>query len=140
MHHDAWIRPRYKDTDQMGVVYHGNYFTFFEVGRTEYMRNLGYTYRSLEAEGIILPVIECKCRYMKPITYDEPVLVRTRISELKGVRIKFEYKIIKECDGVLLAEGETQHAFVDQDMKPVRVSVVDPVFIEKLKAFMAKSS
>ncbi|RKD25241.1 acyl-CoA thioester hydrolase [Caminicella sporogenes DSM 14501] len=118
---DAIIRVRYGETDQMGVVYHANYYTWFEVGRSEFFNSLGYTYKKLEQEGIILPVIESFCQYIKPAKYYDEVIIRTKISYLKGVRIAFSYEIIRKNDNVLLARGKTVHAFVDKNLKPVKI-------------------
>lgn len=118
---NALIRVRYAETDQMGVVYHGNYYTWFEVGRSEFFNSLGYTYRRLEEEGIILPVIESKCQYIKPAKYYDEVIIRTKIESFKGVRLTFKYEIIRKEDDVLLAQGKTVHAFVDKALKPVRI-------------------
>ena len=120
------IRPRYAETDQMGVVYHGNYFTWFEVGRSELFRTLGYTYKQLEDEGIILPVIECSCKYIKSALYDEIVIIKTSVEYLKGIRIGLKYEILRAADRELLAEGITVHAFVDKEMKPVKIKRVNP--------------
>lgn len=136
MYHDANIRPRYKETDQMGVIYHGNYFTYFEVGRTDYMRNLGFPYSEMEKRGIILPVTRCECRFIKPVMYDDPIWVRTRVGHLKGIRVEFHYQIIRQSDGEMLAEGQTHHAFVGRNMRPLRKSEIDPQFLETVKTFM----
>ncbi|WP_432402197.1 acyl-CoA thioesterase [Wukongibacter sp. M2B1] len=118
---DAMIRVRYGETDQMGVVYHGNYYTWFEVGRSEFFNSLGYTYKRLEQEGIILPVTESHCEYIKPAKYFDEIFIRTRIDLLKGVRIAFVYEVIRKEDDVLLARGKTVHAFVNKELKPVRI-------------------
>jgi len=131
---EAEIRPRYAETDQMGVIYHGNYFTWFEVGRSEFFRTLGYSYKQLEDEGIILPVVECKCKYIKSAKYDVPVIVRTTIEELKGVRITLKYEVLRKEDRELLAKGTTLHAFVDKELKPVKIKRVNPQIWEMLSA------
>ncbi|NLW23405.1 MAG: acyl-CoA thioesterase [Tissierellia bacterium] len=113
------IRVRYQETDQMGVVYHGNYFTWFDIGRTEFFRNMGMVYTRLEEEGILLPVIEAQCRYIKPAKYDDEIIINTKLVKLKGVRLEFEYSIYRKEDNELLAEGRTVHAFVDKDLKPI---------------------
>ncbi|SNS90295.1 acyl-CoA thioester hydrolase [Anaerovirgula multivorans] len=113
------IRVRYQETDQMGVVYHGNYFTWFEIGRTTFLREMGYSYKDLEKENIMLPVVEVKCNYKEPARYDDEIIVEAKIKELKGIRITFEYNIIRKLDEKLLATGTTIHAFVDTNLKPV---------------------
>lgn len=122
---DAMIRVRYGETDQMGVVYHGNYYTWFEVGRSEFFNSLGYTYRKLEEEGIILPVTESSCQYIKPAKYYDEIIIRTKIDTLKGIRITFSYEVIRKEDDVLLAKGKTTHGFVNTELKPVRIKRVN---------------
>ena len=138
-HFDFIIRPRYEETDQMGVVYHGNYYRYFEVGRCEYLRALGYSYRGLEEAGISLPVVESRCRYRVPILYDQEIIIRTRIETFQGVKIAFDYQLLDQETGQLLAEGQTTHAFVGKDMKPLRIRRLDPPFVEKIKAAMMGS-
>ena len=139
-HFDFIIRPRYEETDQMGVVYHGNYYRYFEVGRCEYLRALGYSYRGLEEAGISLPVVESRCRYRVPILYDQEIIIRTRIETFQGVKIAFDYQLLDQETGQLLAEGHTTHAFVGKDMKPLRIQRLDPVFVEKIKETMLGSA
>lgn len=123
---DAQIRVRYEETDQMGVAYHGNYYTWFEVGRTEFFRSLGYTYAQLEEEDVILPVVSCGCEYKIPARYDDEVLIRTKLNMLKGVRLEFKYEIIRKKDKELLAQGNTIHAFVNKSMKPMNFKKINP--------------
>ena len=97
----------------MGVVYYANYLVWFEVGRADLMRTLGRTYRQLEEEGIILPVIEARCEYRQPARYDEEIEIRTTGAILSPVRMKFLYEIVRRGDGASLASGHTIHAAVD---------------------------
>ncbi|AKL96670.1 acyl-CoA thioester hydrolase, YbgC/YbaW family [Clostridium aceticum] len=120
------IRVRYQETDQMAVVYHGNYFTWFEVGRTTLLREMGYSYKQLEEENIMLPVVEVKCRYKEAAKYDDEIIIETKVKEVKGVRITFEYDIVRKIDHRLLATGETTHAFVDTNLKPVNFKKIHP--------------
>lgn len=131
---DAVVRVRYQETDQMGVAYHGNYYTWFEVGRSSFFRSLGYTYKQLDQEGIILPVIESSCSYKTAAKYDDELWIRTKIKNLKGVRIVFEYEIIRKKDEELLAKGETIHAFVDKTLKPVNFKKRNPKIWDLLHA------
>src|SRR5258708_25693049 len=112
------LRVRYAETDQMGVVYHSNHLIWFEVGRVELMRQLGFSYSDMERDdGCFIAVAEVKCRYRAPVRYDEEVVVRTR---LKGVResvVQFSYELVRAVDGALLAEGETTHIVTDSQMK-----------------------
>ncbi|RKD33413.1 acyl-CoA thioesterase [Thermohalobacter berrensis] len=113
------IRARYSETDQMGVIYHANYLNWFEIGRTEFFRKLGKDYRELEEENVLLPVIDVGCKYIKAAKYDDEIIIKTKLVKLKGVRLEFNYEIIRKEDNVLLAEGYTKHAFVDKQLKPI---------------------
>jgi acyl-CoA thioester hydrolase len=112
------IRVRYAETDQMGVVYHSNHLIWFEVGRVELMRQMGFSYRDLERdEGRFIAVAEATCRYRAPIYYDEEVLVRTRLKTARESVVVFAYELVRAETGVLLAEGETTHIVTDSKMK-----------------------
>jgi acyl-CoA thioester hydrolase len=109
-YHDSTIRVRYAETDQMGVVYHSNYLIWFEVGRVEMMRALGFDYKQMEIEDdCYIVVADVHCRYQAPARYDEVLTVRTRITEAKNRVLKFGYEILLAEDGKLLATGETTH-------------------------------
>lgn len=118
---DHEIRIRYAETDQMGVSYYGNYFTWFEVGRTEYFRALGLPYTAYESAGIFLPVGEAYCRYYHPVRYDESIIIRTWVSTLKQTSIVFTYSVTEKEKDQKIAEGYTTHIFVDSHMKPQRI-------------------
>jgi len=116
------VRVRYAETDKMGVVYHSNYLIWFEIGRTDWLRATGVTYRELEAEdGIQWPVIEAHCEYRQGARYDDDVEIKTRAKKLSAVRVQFDYEATRRQDGVLLATGHTVHATVDRDGRPVRM-------------------
>jgi acyl-CoA thioester hydrolase len=112
---------RYAETDKMGVVYYANYFVWFEVGRTDWLRSLGWTYREMEHEGIILPVIEAHCEYHRPSHYDEEMEVRTEARMLSAVRMEFRYKVMRRDDQQITASGRTVHAAVDPSGRPRRL-------------------
>ena len=131
---DEIISPRYEETDQMGVIYHGNYYTYFEVGRSSFFRSLGYSYKKLEEAGIILPVIESSCKYIKPALYDVEIIVRTRVECIKGVKLCFLYNILNKETEELLAEGRTMHVFADRNLKLKRPKH----FSEEVKAMFEK--
>ena len=114
---EARLRVRYAETDQMGVVYHANYLVWMEVGRVEYCRASGMRYRDLEAEGVLLAVVEVHCRYLSPALYDEEVIVSTGIEEATPRAVRFAYRISSGDDGRLLAEGSTKHVFCGRDRK-----------------------
>jgi acyl-CoA thioester hydrolase len=112
------IRIAYADTDQMGVVYYGNYLTFFERGRTEYLRQSGLEYIKLEERGYYFPVIYAECKYLASAKYDDIITVETRLSEVTAASITCEYKV--KCKDKLLVTGKTKHPFVNKSFKPVR--------------------
>jgi len=113
------IRVRYAETDQMGVVYHSNHFIWFEVGRVELLRQLGFSYREMEtAGGCYIAVVDARCRYKAPVRYDDEVVVRTCLKHVREKVIQFYYELVGAADGRLLAEGETTHIVADAQMKP----------------------
>jgi acyl-CoA thioester hydrolase len=114
---EARLRVRYAETDQMGIVYHANYLVWMAVGRVEYCRASGFRYREMEAEGILLAVVEAYCRYLSPALYDEEVIVSTGIEESSARAVRFAYRISAADDGRLLAEGFTKHVFCGRDRK-----------------------
>ena len=115
------LRVRYADTDQMGVVYYANYLVWFEVGRTEWLRQTGWSYREMEEDGVALPVIEAHCEYRQPLRYDDEVEIATRAVLVTPVRIRFDYEVTRAGDGTLSARGHTVHAAVDAGGKPCRL-------------------
>jgi acyl-CoA thioester hydrolase len=118
---EARLRVRYAETDQMGVVYHANYLVWMEVGRVEYCRASGHRYRDLEAEGVLLAVVEAHCRYISPALYDEEVIVSTGIEDASARFVRFAYRISSGEDGRLLAEGFTKHVFCGRDRKACKL-------------------
>jgi len=115
-HHDHTIRVRYAETDQMGVVYHSNYLIWFEVGRVELMRSLGFDYKRMELDDdTYIVVADVHCRYHHPARYDELLTVRTRILEAKNRILKFGYELFRQSDNKLLATGDTTHVSCRRD-------------------------
>lgn len=119
--HKSAIRVIYADTDAMGVVYHTNYIKWFEVGRCELLRSIGYPYARMEEEGILLPVAECGCKYKMPAVYDDMLEITARVSEMKGATVTMEYEIRRQETGELLVTGFTKHAVTDPKFKPIRL-------------------
>jgi acyl-CoA thioester hydrolase len=115
------LRVRYADTDQMGVVYYANYFVWFEIGRTDLLRESGWSYREMEEAGVALPVIETTCQYRLPARYDDEIHVRTTGSLVSPVRLAFTYDVQRLGDHALLATGRTVHAAVDRSGRPCRL-------------------
>jgi acyl-CoA thioester hydrolase len=114
------IRVIYADTDAMGIVYHTNYIRWFEVGRTELMRDMGIVYAQLEREGYYLPITQLTCHYLAPARYDEWIQLETRINYFRRASIKFDYEIRDEEGGKMLVEGSTVHAFINGEGKIIR--------------------
>ena len=112
--HETTIRVRYAETDRMGVVYHANYLVWFEIGRTEFCRARGFSYKDMEEnEHAFLVVAESYCRYKAPAQYDDEMVIRTHITELRRRSVRFGYEIIRAADGLIIAEGETGHVVTD---------------------------
>lgn len=117
----APIRVRYAETDKMGVVYYANYFVWFEVGRAELLRSLGWSYREMEADGIGLPVIEARCEYRQPARYDDELEIRTKGEIVSAACLAFDYEVVRRTDGIVTAVGRTVHAAVNAGGKPCRL-------------------
>ena len=118
MSNDTVVRVRYAETDQMGVVYHANYFIWFEVGRVELLREMGFSYRDMERKDqCFIAVVEARCRFKSPAHYDDQVLLRTRLVNIRESLLHFTYEVVRDREGTLLAEGETVHMVVDADFK-----------------------
>ena len=115
------VRVRYAETDKMGVVYYANYFVWFEVGRTDLLRESGWNYREMETEGFGLPVIEAQCTYRESAKYDDEIEIRTTGAMLSPVRVQFTYDIVRPADAVTLATGTTVHATLDRNGRPCRL-------------------
>ena len=114
------VRVIYADTDQMGIVYYGNYLRYFEIGRIEWLRSRGHNYKDFEAQGVLLPVIEAHAGYRAPARYDDLLTVEARLVEARRVSVRFAYRVTRE-DGLLIAEGYTVHAAVGRDGRPRRL-------------------
>lgn len=114
---ETQVRVRYAETDQMGVVYHSNYFIWFEVGRVELLRHLGFSYREMEQEDqCFIAVVDARCRYKAPARYDDEIMIRTHLKNVRESVIHFGYEAVRVGDGTLLAEGETTHIVTDAQM------------------------
>lgn len=122
------IAVRYAETDMMGIVYHGSYLPWLEIGRTALLKNHGLSYRELEAAGYRLPVLEVGVKYLKPAFYDDALAVITTMTEKPLLRIRLEYEVRREDE--LLATGHSIHAFIDRENRPVRPP---PFFIQRMK-------
>ncbi|MEQ8766753.1 MAG: thioesterase family protein [Planctomycetota bacterium] len=132
MAHETQVRVRYEETDQMGVVYHAKYLHYFEMGRTEALRDAGLRYRDLEDAGLMLTVTEVGVRYHASARYDDLLTIRSRVTGLGKARIRFDYEIFDE--GRLLVTGHTVLASIDRDGRPKRL----PVDVAKLAEGMRR--
>lgn len=120
--HQARLRVRYSETDQMGVVYHANYLVWMEIGRVELVRSIGISYKDLEdSEGLCLAVIEADCRYLYPARYDQEILIETEVASSTARGITFEYRIRSADTNQLLAKGSTRHMWLSREFRPVRL-------------------
>ncbi|MBN20660.1 MAG: hypothetical protein CL678_05165 [Bdellovibrionaceae bacterium] len=127
-------RVRYVETDQMGVAHHSVYLYWFEIGRTELLKSIGYNYALLEKNGLLLPVLHVEIRYFRSLFYDEEISIRVRILKIKKFKIEFEYTLLKE-NGETAAIGTTTLGIVDSDFKPKEI---EKNLIQKLKQFLKK--
>jgi|UniRef100_UPI004049A523 acyl-CoA thioester hydrolase len=123
------VTVRYAETDMMGVVYHANFMPWFEIGRTTLLKEQGLQYRELEAQGYRLPVLEISAKYHRPAVYDDTLTIITVLKEKPLLRIRLSYEVRRGHE--LLATGESSHAFVDLQGKPVRPP---PIFVERMNA------
>lgn len=116
------FRVRYAETDAMGIVHHSSYVPWLEMGRTEFMRHFGFTYRQLEQSGVVMPVLELNVRYRTPAFYDDELVITTWVEELSRTKIRLAYKIERPADGRLLTEAMSLHTFTGTDGRPIRIT------------------
>lgn len=126
-------RVIYGDTDQMGVVYYANYLRWFERGRSEFLRQIGLSYATIEKAGFHFPVAEVVCRYAQSACYDDVIQIETELSQLGRASLSFEYRISREADRSLLAAGSTRHACIDYGG---RVKRIPPIFQDAIAAIV----
>lgn len=116
------VRVRYADTDQMGVVYYANYLVWLEIARTEFLRSRGIDYRNIEREKqLALPAVEAFCKYKAPARYDDIIVIKTKISQIKNSSLRFDYELFNKESNQLLVTAYTVHVFIDKDRRPVRI-------------------
>lgn len=134
--HQHMLRVHYQDTDQMGVAHHSNYVGWFEIGRTEMMRDAGFAYSEMERLGLLLPVVDMHLKYHQPARYDERMAIFTRVTKFSAVRLEFEYEVRRIEDkqddeivlpyGELLTSGSTLHMWLNSEWKPARIDKAAP--------------
>lgn len=117
---------RYAETDQMGIVHHSNYAVWFEAGRTDFLKNAGFSNTSIEAKGILLPLYEMSCKFKAPAKYEDEIIVITALKSISCARISFSYQIINAESNKLIATGETMHAWTDKALKPINAEKIIP--------------
>lgn len=130
--HATEIRVRYAETDAMGVAYHSNYLVWFELGRTEFCRTMGFPYREWEDAGVFLPAVEARCRYKHPARYDDLLEVHASILDLTPYTLTFSYRIVRKGDGRRVAEGETKHGFCNANGKLLKAPEPFYGWLEKI--------
>ncbi|WP_123039530.1 acyl-CoA thioesterase [Cohnella candidum] len=147
------LRVRYQETDQMKVVYHANYLNWFEIGRTEWVRHAGISYRDLENQGLLLPVTHMEASFLQPARYDDWVTVCTQMAEMSALRVRFQSRVVAgdlasehgaawqgdEPPGEILVAGSTRHVWVNAAWKPVRLDREAPDLFAKMKELAARS-
>lgn len=127
------IKVRYAETDKMGIVYHSNYYIYFEVAREDLISYAGMTYKALEDSGVMMPIMETHCKYHEGARYNDEIDVQSSVEELTPVKVVIGYKVIRENDSKLLAQGKTVQTFVDaHNFKIINLKKVHPDIWEKL--------
>lgn len=125
-------KVRFVETDMMGVVHHSNYFRWFEMGRVEYLRQAGIYLLDLMADGIIFPITDVSCKYRASARFDDYIIIETKMADLSRAKMVYDYRVIREADGTLLATGQTQNVFTNNDGKIIRLP---PEIYDKLQCF-----
>jgi acyl-CoA thioester hydrolase len=133
---DARVRVRYAETDKMGVVYHSNFIVWFEVGRVEMLRELGFSYRDVERDDDChFAVVDVRCRYKSPAYYDDELIIRTTLKNVRGSLLHFTYEVLRAGDNTLLAEAETNHIVVNSKFEKTELP---PKYADAFRAAMGK--
>lgn len=127
------LTVRYAETDQMSIVHHSNYPIWYEAGRTDFIKGLGMTYTEVEAQGVLLPLLELHCKYIQAAKYEDEIIVETRVSGLSVVKIEFSYKVYRKRDGVLLNTGSTVHGMVTKELRPIHMKKEKPELYDMLQ-------
>ncbi|RYL94604.1 thioesterase family protein [Sporolactobacillus sp. Y61] len=130
------IVVRYNETDKMGIVHHSQYVNWFEVGRTDWIRKAGIPYKQIEENGLMIPVIGIELHYHSPATFDDAVIVETSLKAYDSIKLSYQYRILREDNGKLLADGTSSHCWTDSRMHPVSLRKKNP----ELDQFIRKAS
>lgn len=126
MEAETRIITRYSETDQMGIIHHSNYAVWFEAGRTDFFKKIGFSYKEIEGRGILLPLYEMNCKFKSPARYEDEITIKTSLKEITKVRVIFSYKVINDLDGKLLSLGETMHGWTNRDLKLINAEKTIP--------------
>jgi acyl-CoA thioester hydrolase len=132
------VTVRYAETDQMGVAHHANYPVWFEIGRTDLIKEMGLSYAQVEERGVMLPLIHLSCTFKQPVRYDEKLSIVSSVAEATCVRLRFCYQVYN-ADGTLAATGETVHAWTDRTLKPVNIIRREPDIYRMLSEKLQKT-
>jgi len=135
---ESKIKVRYVETDQMGIVHHSNYYPWFEVGRTEFIKEIGMTYSDMEAQNVMLPLVESSCKYIIGAKYEDELTIQTWIEELTGAKIVFKYQVVRDLDGKVIAKGSTTHAFVNKELRVMNLKKKNSDMWDKMNALCCK--
>lgn len=131
----SYITARYAETDQMGIVHHSVYPIWFEVGRTDFIKQLGITYSQLEKEGVMLPLSSLSCKYLAPVHYEDEIVLETRVTQVSAAKIEFRFVVRHKDSGIVAAEGMTLMGIVSTEtFRPINLKKVRPQLFERLKA------
>lgn len=120
------LTVRYAETDQMGIVHHSNYPVWYEAGRTDFIKAMGMSYSDVEAQGVLLPLLELHCKYIQAARYEDIVIIETTLTKLSVVKVEFSYKVYRESDGMLLNTGSTVHGMVTKELRPIHMKKEKP--------------
>lgn len=130
------ITVRYCETDRMDVVHHSRYFPWFEVGRTEFFKTSGMSYREVEERGVLLPLLDCYSKFIKGAKYQDDVWIEVSLVKLGAAKCRFNYRVVRCADDVLLAEGYTNHGFTDENFKPLNLKKKYPDIYKHLEKLL----
>lgn len=129
---------RYAETDQMGIVHHSNYAVWFEAGRTDFFKKVGVPNTSIESRGVFLPLYEMNCQFKNPARYENEILVVTRLKSVSCIRLRFLYEVLNAENNILLATGETMHAWTTKELQPINSEKIIPDIYLKLSEIINK--
>lgn len=127
---------RYAETDMMGIVHHSRYYPWFEQARTDFVKEIGYSYSELEKMGFLLPLTETQCKYLYGLTYEDEVLIKCRLEKLTVARMEFVYEVYRLPDMKKMSEGRTKHGIVDKELRPINAKKAFPEIWEKMAALV----